>query len=211
MEKLSEEDRILLVTITKLEEPHLWYKDHIGGTLQAIDFRYESKYKIIDADGNRLGYVTKSCCEIARVIKDREVPDFPFQVKITQNTWSDRCWYKNKIGMEFTIVNGSPTEEWLVKGEQYNIQKKDCVILKPGKPLYYRRHITGGFVDYQQKCIICGEVLLNYQGAIWPNDSPPPMGFAAGSQVYISSGSPKVFCTTISDNELSEDCYPGQK
>lgn len=124
---LDQEDQILKVKICKLEKPYLWYKDRIGQELQVIDKRYENIYHV-----PHLGYISKSCCQIIGVVIPRQVPAFPFKVKILKNSWFPQCWYANRIGEDFTITSGFISNNWYTTHPNGNpawILKNDCQIL----------------------------------------------------------------------------------
>lgn len=124
---------MLRIKIIALEEPYLWYKNDVGKEFDALDFRYEDTYKIVDSSGERVGYIKRKYCEIISIIQVRQVPEFPFLVKILKNSWFPQCWYANRIGEIFKVINGSITNDWRTthpNGNPANIRKEDCEIIK---------------------------------------------------------------------------------
>ncbi len=128
--KIGDEDQILLVRVLKSEEPYFWYASKIGQKLKVIDFRYQNKYKSIYPF---TGYIDKGCCEIVEILEKRKVPDFPFMVKITKNSWFPECWYAKHVGEIFEITSGTLASGWVTKVPNGNdgwIRKEDCEIIK---------------------------------------------------------------------------------
>ena len=59
----------------------------------------------------------------------------------------------------------------------------------------YIRHIVFDMKDDMiQRCILCGEVISDYQNAMWPDGQPPPKGLPAGD-IYVRAGSPAIYQT----------------
>lgn len=68
----------------------------------------------------------------------------------------------------------------------------------------YIRHIVSEMDESLiQHCILCSEVIANYQNVHYIGE--PPKGFAAGP-VYITNGNPKFFTTSVDDNDVVIDC-----
>ena len=128
---INDENRLLRVKVLKSDEPYLWYAKYIGQEFTVIDHRYNNNYEAIHPD---TGYIGKENCEIIKILIRRRVPDFPFKVRILKNSWFPQCWYANRIGETFEVINGCTYGEWKAKlpnGNLGNIVKGDCEIIRP--------------------------------------------------------------------------------
>lgn len=63
-------------------------------------------------------------------------------------------------------------------------------------------HIAGEYSDLMQHCIICGEVIIDDRGAVYPEDGPCKKGFPPGP-VYQRGN-----LTSVGRDEMLEDCKP---
>jgi|GEM_PF-6525673 len=70
-------------------------------------------------------------------------------------------------------------------------------------------HQVSEMEDLVQRCLICGEVIADYNGVmIHPATSGKITGWAAGS-VYISVlKNPTRFLKELGDDDVSESCKP---
>ncbi len=66
------------------------------------------------------------------------------------------------------------------------------------------RHIVGPYEGQMQFCLICGEVICDYRGAVYPADCPPPSGFAEG-ELYVQGINPTSFFPGPFDDNWLED------
>jgi hypothetical protein len=56
----------------------------------------------------------------------------------------------------------------------------------------YVRHIVGEMTEEGiQGCVICGEIITDYRGAMVPEGTPPLRGFDAGD-IYVLKGNPTI-------------------
>lgn len=117
MEKLEDEERLILIRVISAELPYLWYSKEIGKEYTAVDSRYERMYKVLNGAGERRGYIVKTDCEIVKELQKRDVPDFPFLVRIMKNSWFPECWYAKHIGEYFEITSGGTINEWGFKSK----------------------------------------------------------------------------------------------
>lgn len=73
----------------------------------------------------------------------------------------------------------------------------------------YKKHIAGEMnSEGLQMCVICGEILTDYRGAMVPKGSAPLTGFPSGD-IYVSKGSPTISQTSNPSPEYKvENCKP---
>jgi len=89
------------------------------------------------------------------------------------------------------------------KSEQFEDLK---VMVNKFHAQHFIRHVIGELTDNIQRCVICGEVVNDYRGAMWPAGQEAPTGFPKGD-IYVSAqGNPKMFCSDISEYDTYINC-----
>lgn len=63
-------------------------------------------------------------------------------------------------------------------------------------------HIAGPYVDLVQRCVRCGRVITDNNGAMYPADMPPPGAWTEGAHLEISGRNP-IFYAVV---DLPADC-----
>lgn len=58
-----------------------------------------------------------------------------------------------------------------------------------------------------QHCIICGEIISDYSGVMFPEGETIPKGFQPGN-VFVSEGNPIEMKTTLLVGETFVNCQP---
>lgn len=120
-------------------------------------------------------------------------------------------YHRNGFSTQGTVADYIADKPHLLKNfEDHFSDKADFVISCPiekNPPRQYTKHVVGEMVELVQRCLICGEVISDYRNAWYPAGQDAPTGWAPG-ELFVSSGNPIMFATSISDEEMqvAVDC-----
>ncbi len=69
--------------------------------------------------------------------------------------------------------------------------------------LTYKRHVVTDMDETQvQRCVLCGQVISDYRGAMVPDGMQMPKGFASGD-VYVREGNPRMTQTDAPESFIN--------
>ncbi len=78
----------------------------------------------------------------------------------------------------------------------------------------YISHICGALIDGVQRCVLCGEIISDYRGAMVEAGSGPLKGFEEGKTICISElKNPQIFTSTeyMGENDYAIECSQPSK
>ncbi len=73
--------------------------------------------------------------------------------------------------------------------------------------MIYTKHYLGEFDEETriQRCILCGEIIVDYSCAAWFGGGEAPKGWKEGD-FYISGGCPQWLTSEINEDENFKNC-----